>query len=239
MVLSKRTVFLFLISALAVCARLLPSFAPCSALPTGGAGPSEKLIALTFDDGPSSATTPLLLDGLAERGVHATFFLVGSMAADNHATVRRIADEGHQLGLHTYDHSSAQGLSGLSEPQFRAQVDTTRDLLTALTGQTSFVFRPPYGFVDDSVRLWADAPIILWSVDTEDWRDQNAERIARHIISHAEDGAIVLLHDIFASSVDGALAAIDVLLAQGYRFVTVDELFAARGITLLDGEIYR
>lgn len=199
---------------------------------------AEKLIALTFDDGPSSVNTPVLLDGLAQRGVHVTFFLVGSMAADNHDLVRRMVAEGHQIGLHTYDHSSAQGLTGLSESQFRAQVDTTRDLLTALTGETFFVFRPPYGFVDNSVRLWADAPIILWSVDTEDWRDQNVERITQHIVSHAEDGAIILLHDIFSTSVESALKAIDILMDQGYRFVTVDELFAAKGIDLLDGEVY-
>lgn len=199
---------------------------------------SDKLIALTFDDGPSSVNTPVLLDGLAQRGVHATFFLVGSMAADNHDLVRRMAAEGHQIALHTYDHSSSQGLVGLSEPQFRVQVDTTRDLLTALTGQTMFAFRPPYGFVDDSVRLWADAPIILWSVDTEDWRDQNVDRITQHIVSHAEDGAIVLLHDIFSTSVESALNAIDILLEQGYHFVTVNELFAAKDIDLLDGEVY-
>jgi len=237
--LSRRSLFFCLISALAVFSYLCTRTPLWPAAAVDGAAPPEKLIALTFDDGPSSASTPVLLDGLAERGVRATFFLVGSMAADNHSLVRRMAAEGHQIGLHTYDHSSSQGLTGLSEPQFRAQVDTTRDLLTALTGQTSFVFRPPYGFVDDSVRLWADAPIILWSVDPEDWRYQNADHVAQHIIDHVKDDSIVLLHDIFSTSVEGALKAIDTLLAQGYRFVTVDELFAARGIDLLDGEVYR
>lgn len=196
------------------------------------------LIALTFDDGPSSATTPALLDGLARRGVHATFFLVGSMAADNHDLVRRMSDEGHQIGVHTYDHSLSKGLTGLSEAQFRAQVDATRDLLTALTGQTQYALRPPYGFVDDSVRRWAEGPIILWSVDPEDWKDQNARRVVQHILSHAEDGSIVLLHDIFSSSVDAALQVVDALMEQGYRFVTVDELFAARGLTPAAGEVY-
>ena len=237
--LSRKNLFFSLIALLSVLSYFCVHSPLWPAAAADAPLPEEKLIALTFDDGPSSVSTPVLLDGLAERGVHATFFLVGSMAADNHALVRRMAAEGHQIGLHTYDHSLAQGLTGLTESQFRAQVDTTRDLLTALTGQTSFVFRPPYGFVDDSVRLWADAPIILWSVDTEDWRDQNADHIARHIIDHAEDGAIVLLHDIFSTSVEGALKAIDTLLAQGYHFVTVDELFASKGIHLLDGEVYR
>lgn len=200
------------------------------------AGP--PLLALTFDDGPSSVTTPVLLDGLARRGIHATFFLVGSMAADNHATVRRMAEEGHQLGVHTYDHSLQRGLTGLSEAQFRGQVDTTRDLISALTGQTEFAFRPPYGFVDDSVKKWAESPIILWSVDPEDWKYQDADRVAEHIISHAKDGAIILLHDIFRTSVEGALKAVDVLMEKGYRFVTVDELFRERGVTAEQGKVY-
>ena len=196
------------------------------------------LIALTFDDGPSSVTTPVLLDGLAKRGVKATFFLVGSMAADNHDTVRRIAAEGHQLGVHTYDHSLQRGLTGLSESQFRSQVDTTRDLISALTGQSEFMFRPPYGFVDDSVKKWAESPIILWSIDPEDWKEQDAGKVAQHIVSHAKDGAIILLHDIFKTSVDGALKAVDTLLQEGYRFVTVEELFAARGVSAEKGRVY-
>lgn len=196
------------------------------------------LIAITFDDGPSSVTTPVLLDGLAQRGIHATFFLVGSMAADNHDLVRRMADEGHQIGVHTYDHSVSNGLTGLSDAQFRAQVDTTQDLLSALTGQTDFALRPPYGFVDESVQSRAQGPIILWSIDPEDWRDRDTQRIVEHIIANAEDGAIILLHDIFSSSVEAALEVIDALMAQGYRFVTVDELFAARGVQPIDGEVY-
>ena len=117
-------------------------------------------------------------------------------------------------------------------------MDTTRDLLSALTGQTEYMLRPPYGFVDDSVKKWADAPIILWSVDPEDWKYQNARRVAEHIITHAQDGAIVLLHDIFSTSVEGALKAVDELMKQGYGFVTVEELFAVRGMTAEKGEVY-
>ena len=200
---------------------------------------SPPLVALTFDDGPSSVITPALLDGLAHRGVHATFFLVGSMADNNHDLVRRMADEGHQIGVHIYDHSLPHGLAGLTEAQFRAQVDTTKELITSLTGQTDFALRPPYGYVDDNVRRWAEGPIILWSVDPEDWRDQNAQRVADHIVTHAADGAIILLHDLFPTTVEGALEAVDRLLAQGYRFVTVDELFSARDLEPADGQVYR
>ena len=196
------------------------------------------LIALTFDDGPSSATTPALLDGLARRGVHATFFLVGSMAADNHDLVRRMSDEGHQIGVHTYDHSLSKGLTGLSEAQFRAQVDTTRDLLTALTGQTQYALRPPYGFVDDSVRRWAEGPIILWSVDPEDWKDHDVERIVASVVERVEDGDVILMHDIYQASVEAAVRIVDALEEKGFCFVTVEQLMARQGIAPEAGVLF-
>lgn len=199
----------------------------------------EKLIALTFDDGPSPVNTPVLLEGLAQRGIHATFFLVGSMVENSPEQVERMAREGHQIGIHTYDHQSSTGLLGLTQAQFDAQVGTTRAMLTQITGQTQFALRPPYGYVDDGVRQRAPGPIILWSIDPEDWKYQDTQKVAQHIVSHAQDGAVILLHDIFATSVEAALQAVDTLQAQGYRFVTVDELFQAKGIELRQGEDYR
>lgn len=218
----------------------VPASVPMALPPSSESVPptEEKLIALTFDDGPSSRNTPKLLDALAERGVHATFFLVGSMVEADPALAVRIALEGHQIGIHTYDHDSAQGLRGLSDAAFDEQVGETRRLLTRLTGQTEFALRPPYGFVDDALRARAPGPVVLWSVDPEDWKYRNTERVTRHILSHAEDGAVVLLHDIFATSVDAAIQVVDTLQAQGWRFVTVDELFAQRGVELQRGEVY-
>ena len=198
---------------------------------------AEKLIALTFDDGPSGANTPVLLDGLAERGVHATFFLVGSMVEAQPELAVRLAREGHQIGIHTYDHDSASGLRGLSAEQFDAQVGKTRRMLTALTGQTEYALRPPYGFVDEGVERGAPGPVILWSVDPEDWKYRDAEKVTAHILSNVQDGDIVLLHDIFSTSVEAALRVVDTLQAQGWRFVTVDELLALRGQEPAPGEI--
>lgn len=208
-------------------------------LPAAASAPveEEKLIALTFDDGPSGSNTPVLLDGLADRGVHATFFLVGSMVEARPELAVRLAREGHQIGIHTYDHDSAGGLRGLSEEQFDAQVGKTRRLLTALTGQTEFALRPPYGFVDEGVETRAPGPIILWSVDPEDWKYRDTEKVTAHILSHVQDGDIVLLHDIFPTSVEAALRVVDTLQGQGWRFVTVDELLALRGQEPAPGEI--
>ena len=197
------------------------------------AGP--KLIALTFDDGPRRSTTTALLDGLAQRGVHATFFLIGAQVEDNRDVVRRMDREGHQIGIHTFDHVQ---LTGLSKADFDAQVETTRTLLTNLLGHNGFLLRPPYGLTDEAVRKNAGCPIILWSIDPEDWGDQNAPREVEHVVSHARDGAIILMHDIFPASVEAALEIVDRLHAQGYLFVTVEELFAARHIALEPGETY-
>ena len=199
------------------------------------AAETPKLIALTFDDGPRRSTTTALLDGLEARGVRATFFLIGKQLDHNEDLIRRMDAQGHQIGIHTYDHVS---LTGLSRADFDAQVALTRQKLMAILGHDGFLLRPPYGAVDEAVRKNAGCPIILWSIDPEDWGDQNAPREVEHVVSHARDGAIILMHDIFPASVEAALEIVDRLHAQGYLFVTVEELFAARHIALEPGETY-
>lgn len=211
----------------------------------GGAVPADAqaeveelppLIALTFDDGPRRATTAALLDGLSQRGVQATFFLIGEQIVGNEDLVRRMDAEGHQIGIHTYDHVQ---LTGLNRADFDAQVDKTRQLLKNVLGHNDFLLRPPYGLLDEGVRAMAECPIILWSIDPEDWGDKNTERIVAHIVSEARDGSVILLHDIYPTSVDAALRVVDALHEQGYLFVTVDQLFTARGVELQAGEVYR
>lgn len=197
---------------------------------------APKLIALTFDDGPRRSTTTALLDGLAQRGVHATFFLIGAQIEGNEDLICRMDAEGHQIGIHTYDHVS---LTGLNRADFSAQVDRTREVLRQLLGHDNFLLRPPYGATDASVELWAECPIVLWSVDPEDWRDKDTAREVEHILQEARDGSIVLLHDIYPASVEAALQVVDALHAQGYLFCTVEELFAERSISLEAGQIYR
>lgn len=202
--------------------------------PTGGSAHGGYL-ALTFDDGPWPGTTDALLDGLAQRGVKATFFLVGEQVADRAETVRRMADEGHQIGLHTWHHVSLQGKP---PDEITAQLDRTRAAIRAVVGPVELMLRPPYGFVDETLRQWAKAPIIRWSLDTEDWKDPTPSRITAELLRQVKDGDIILMHDIFDTSVTAALAAVDRLLAQGYRLVTVEELFAQRGRTPQAGAVY-
>lgn len=204
--------------------------------PVSGTVPQGPFIALTFDDGPKTETTVRLLDGLAQRGVHATFFVLGVQVEGREDLIRRMDAEGHQIGLHTAHHAK---LTGLTAEGFYEEVDSLRATLTEILGVRHFMLRPPYGMVNPSVQQWAGAPIILWSVDPQDWSDRDSARQAEHLVSRARDGDILLLHDIYDSSVDAALETVDRLMEQGFLFVTVEELFALRGIKPEDGTIYR
>ena len=197
---------------------------------------SPPLVALTFDDGPRSSTTGPLLDGLALREVPATFFLVGNRIPGNEDLVRRMAAEGHQIGIHTYDHVE---LKGLSRQDFDLQVGKTRALITRLAGDGSYWLRPPYGFLDRNAGSWCGGPVILWSVDPEDWKDDDIDRIVAAVVEHVSDGDIILLHDLFPSSAQAALRVVDTLLARGCCFVTVEQLMAERGVTPEVGARYR
>ena len=197
----------------------LPDVPALPAGQTAAALPPKGYLALTFDDGPWPKTTEALLDGLAQRGV----------------TVRRMADEGHQIGLHTCQHVSLQGMT---REEIAAQLGKTQQTIQAVVGPEELMLRPPYGFVDETLKQWAKTPIVCWSVDTEDWKDQNVERIVQTVTQQAEDGDIILMHDIFETSVTAALACVDRLMAQGYYFVTVEELFALRGEVPQEGGVY-
>ena len=197
---------------------------------------SPPLVALTFDDGPRSSTTGPLLDGLELREVPATFFLVGNRIPGNEDLVRRMAAEGHQIGIHTYDHVE---LKGLSRQDFDLQVGKTRALITQLVGEGNYWLRPPYGLMDRQAGQWCGGPVILWSVDPEDWKDDDIDRIVAAVVEHVSDGDIILLHDLFPSSAQAALRVVDTLLARGCCFVTVEQLMAERGVTPEVGARYR
>lgn len=195
----------------------------------------DKLVALTFDDGPKRSTTIPLLDGLSQRGVQATFFLIGAQIEGNEDIILRMEEEGHQIGLHTYDHLS---LTDLNQVDFDNQVEQERTLLTSILNYSDFMLRPPYGLYDEATQLWADSAIVLWSIDPEDWKDKTTEEIAQAVLSQVGDGDIILLHDIFEESVEAALLIVDGLLSQGYHLCTVEDLFHEKYIDMEWGEVY-
>ena len=194
----------------------------------------EKYVALTFDDGPRRGTTERLLDGLKERGAKATFFLIGQQIEDNAALVARMAEEGHQIGNHTWSH---QRLDGILPDEAAQEVARTEAALEALLGGGEYWLRPPYGQVAEGVEL--GVPMVKWCVDPRDWESRDAEKVARAVLECVEPGSIVLLHDIYPTSVDAALRVVDRLQEEGYWFVTVEELLWLNGVTPEAGRMYR
>lgn len=210
---------------------------PESTIPQG-----DKYMAITFDDGPTGnecGRTERLLDGLKERGVHATFFLCGYRVKDFNSMMDRYLAEGHEVGNHTMDHIR---LDTKTQDGGYAQVSATNDLIASYTGQKPTLVRPTGGAYNDAVissMKQLGLPIILWNIDTLDWKDHdNASLIKQRIVENAQDGAIVLEHDLYEATVEGVLTAIDELQAQGYAFVTVSELAQLKGVTLEPGKVY-
>lgn len=196
----------------------------------------EKWIALTFDDGPNPKTTPILLDGLKERNVKATFFVLGVNIENNPDLIKRMFDEGQLIANHSYSH---QNLVKISNDNIKIQYDKPNTLLNSLVGVRTTLFRPPYGNYNDSVKKYTDTPIILWSIDPKDWKYKDADGVSNHIIERAKDGDIILLHDIYPTSVQAALKTIDALQQKGFHFVTVDELIRRDGYEPKASEVFR
>ena len=178
-------------------------------------------VALTFDDGPSPKYTPLLLDGLKERNVRATFFLLGKNVKENQELVQRMQAEGHLLGNHTYNHVQ---LNKIPETTARQEILKTNNEIYEATGKYPEYMRPPYGAWKKNMELCVEMLPVFWDIDTLDWKSQNVDAILKAAGEEPEDGSIILMHDEYQTSVEAALLIIDRLKEKGYEFVTVDEL---------------
>lgn len=212
---------------------------------------ADVYVALTFDDGPTGAKegypegmTATLLDGLKERGVHATFFMCGYRLKDFHSHCARYLAEGHELGNHTMNHPMEM-LPALSEDQIREEVESNSQLIEQYCGARPTVMRPVGGSYDDkvkSVMKELGLPIINWDVDTLDWKTKtDPQSVKQNILDQVEDGSIVLMHDLYTGTIEGVLAAIDELQSRTdktYAFVTVSELAAVKGVSLEPGAVY-
>jgi len=194
-----------------------------------------KYIALTFDDGPRRGTTDLLLDGLLERGVAATFFVIGQQIPGNEDLIVRMAAEGHQVGNHTYSHMR---LLKAEKDIVLEEIQKTQVLLETLLGKGEWWLRPPYGLIDASRSELVRTPMIYWTLDPEDWKLLDADRVVDCVMNKVQPGDIILMHDFYPTSVEAALELIDSLQAQGYSFVTVEELFRIRGVEPQPGLLY-
>lgn len=196
---------------------------------------ADKMICLTFDDGPG-AYTDKILDLLTQYNAKATFFMIGEQVSDHAAAVKREHELGMEQGNHTWDHTT---LTHLSADEIRTEFSKTNDIIEQVTGQKPTLYRPPGGGYNDEVfDNDFDMPCILWSIDTLDWKTKDADNTYKTVMENAADGAIILMHEIYEPSYEAAKRIIPDLEKQGYQFVTISEMAAAKGDKLRPNHPY-
>ncbi len=178
-------------------------------------------VALTFDDGPHRIYTKNLLDGLRERGVKATFFVVGENIPGNEDLIRQMEADGHLIGNHTYDHAD---ISKLSDEENCRELQKTSDLVKEITGHGTAYVRPPFGNWKDTMDCRTSMISVKWTIDTLDWKSKNVTEIMGKVMQQISDHDIILMHDYYETSVEAALQIVDRLLEEGCEFVTVEDL---------------
>ena len=185
----------------------------------------SPVVAMTFDDGPHPSNTPRLLDMLRERGLRATFYLIGNRVAQYPQIARRIAEDGHEIGNHSWSHPFLDRLGHRSVVQ---EIDQTTNVIYQVTGRPPVTFRPPYGafsrYQRTSLHDSRSLPTILWSVDPQDWRRPGAGVVANRILQNTRQGGIILSHDIHRGTIDAMPRTLDGLTARGLHFVTVSQI---------------
>lgn len=187
----------------------------------------EKVIALTFDDGPHPQYTAQVLDLLAQYEAKGTFFLVGQQAEKSPHLVRRMAEEGHEIANHTYTHPFTKAV-----PTILKEIDQTNDTLYSIIGYAPKLFRPVEGYYTDQLVdevVAAGYKIVMWSwhQDTEDWKNPGVNKIVSKVLDGAEAGNVVLFHDGGGNreqTVQALEKVLPQLQKQGYRFITISDM---------------
>lgn len=195
---------------------------------------SKKMIALTFDDGPNYNTSKVI-DVLNKYDIKATFFVLGSRTINNKDILKKMADSGMEIGNHTYNHLL---LTKYDENKIRSEIEDTSEVIYSATKKRPKLLRPSYGSVNNKIKKVANMPIIIWDIDTLDWKYHNSKRITSRVVNKVRDGDIILMHDIYSASLNALSNIIPILQDNGYEFVTIDELFYYKGISLENGKVY-
>ena len=200
-------------------------------LPAHADEPSKKLVALTFDDGPHKTHTKEILETLDAYDVKATFFVVGTNAERFPDIVQYAVNKGHEIGNHTYTHPN---MKGISHSELQAELSLNEDLLFSICGVRTKLFRPPCGEMSDTVSSITEESgyrLVLWDVDTRDWEHRSKNAIVSSIKKNVKDGSVILMHDFIGGETHTPEALgeiIEALRADGYEFVTVSQLYAAK-----------
>lgn len=199
--------------------------------------PNKPMIALTFDDGPYDKTTDQILDTLADNDSAATFFVVGNRINYYPDTIKEMVERGNEIGNHSYTHKF-----NLTKLDYDALMDEINKTQTALNKYVENyqieVLRPTFGAYNDELKKDCGCIIVNWSVDTQDWKSRNSEKIVSRVIGKVKDGDIILMHDIYQSTADAVKQLVPELIAQGYQLVTVSELLEYKGLTPENGQVY-
>lgn len=196
--------------------------------------PSKKLVALTFDDGPSEYTKRILRT-LKQYDSVATFFVVGNRVELFEDVLKEELEIGCEIGNHTYEHKV---LTELNAEQIWLQIFRTNEAVKKVTGEYPTLMRPPCGYDNGSTNCIIAMPLILWSVDTKDWQTQNSYCSVQTVLENVKDGDIILMHDMYEASAEAVETIVPSLIAEGYQLVTVSELAEYRGMILQEGEEY-
>lgn len=190
--------------------------------------PNKPMVAFTFDDGPAPGNTERILKALEKVGGRATFFELGYLMETYPDTVREVVESGSEVGSHSYDHTY-DWMNGMTLEEAVADLDKVDDIFFSLTGQDISLFRPPFGASIKSLSDTITEKIVYWDVDTRDWESKNTEKVIEMCKKYTYDGAIVLFHDIHATTIPAVEQLIEYYDSQGYQFVTVSELYAIKG----------
>lgn len=194
---------------------------------------NQKMVALTYDDGPSQYTSAIL-DILETYNSTATFFVVGERVGTYSSIIQRAYSLGCQIGNHTYNHTT---LTSVSTSVIQNQISATNTAVKNVTGVSPTVMRPPGGSHNSTVRNTVGMPIILWSIDTLDWKARNSASTVSAVLNHVQDGDIVLMHDLYSATATASLTIIPGLISKGYQLVTVEEMALLRG-GMSNGAVY-
>ena len=194
------------------------------------------VVALTFDDVPFTKVTNRIMDVLLEYEAGATFFVVGSRLEMYSDTLKRLYENGFEVASHTWSHKN---LNKLTEKQITKEITRTLDGLKKYIPVENVLLRPPYGSADETVRGLAKTALINWSLDSEDWKSRDAEKIIEHVLDTVQDGDIILMHDLYECTAEAVEYLVPELIERGYRPVSVSELFRIKDIPLEEGILYR
>lgn len=199
--------------------------------------PTKPLVVFTFDDGPSLETTPKMLDVFKENKVHTTFFVLGYKLYGKDDILKRMINEGHDIGNHSYSHKS---YNDIEDEEVLFQIDTTNELIKGITGYDPIYVRPPYGNANKRVQELIEYPIILWNTDPRDWEVRNTEIIVENVLNELKENmTTIVTHDIYPTTVEALEILLPELYARGYQVVSVTEANNISGKELEKGKLYR